>query len=166
MAWRVRPTAERNRHRCAFKPVGPSGAINCWPTRAIHCCNVQRQCVRSAIFSQCDFLHQWIFWRRFGLLSKLLDLVSFILQHALSHRIRLKLFLYCCRYLGPPNIYWMTPLHFNKAYKTQKNVHTIFRKKISTLSGEGVTPHSSQRLRRLAVDAWGISICPQSPPPP
>jgi len=28
------------------------------------------QCIRNAIFSQCNFIHRWIFWRWFGLLSK------------------------------------------------------------------------------------------------
>ena len=35
MAWRVRPS-EQNHNLCAFKRVGPSRAINWWPTRAIH----------------------------------------------------------------------------------------------------------------------------------
>jgi len=51
----ARPS-ERNRHWCTFKRVVPSRAINA--RDLYYTAGVQRQYVRSAIFSQCDFFHQ------------------------------------------------------------------------------------------------------------
>ena len=73
----------------SFKRVTPSCIINCWPTTASFItvtttdaamyvtASVHRQCVCSTIFLHCSFLHQWIFWRQLGLLSKFIDLLLF-----------------------------------------------------------------------------------------
>ena len=71
MAWRVRPPGRTNSSpvftqacltewRNKLLTVVVVARQTCWPARAMyHTAGVQR--VRSDIFSQCDFLHQWTF---------------------------------------------------------------------------------------------------------
>ena len=87
--------AKRNHHRCAFKHVGPNRAINCKPTRAIHCCR------STAVRSQCDFLavrfsssvklHYYGTWRRTavspGARSISVFETSSLAQNLIKHRI-------------------------------------------------------------------------------
>ena len=67
-------TDKRHRNKMKIRTT-----VNCWPTAPYthysrlagaagpshRVRDTQRQCVCRAIFLQCDFLHQWIFWRRY-----------------------------------------------------------------------------------------------------